>query len=112
MGRPQFLQEVGGDSGSPISTSTEGVVETDNYSHGDAFAFDGGDLPQTVEPDEVMQELNVTSSGSDSVLRITTSGDDTFDLELHGGTGSFDKWEITSFEVRGSSNVSGGWAGE
>jgi len=112
MGRPQFLQEVGGDSGSPISTSTEGVVETDNYSHGDAFAFDGDDLPQTVDPVEVIQELNLTLTGGDTELEITTTGDDTFVLQMQGTSASFDKWEITEFDVLGTSDVAGAWAGE
>lgn len=111
-GRPEFSRTVTGGTGRPVSTSAEGTVETDNYPTGDAFDLSGGSLPVTIDPPATMQEIVITASGDDTVLRITTTGGATFDLPLNGGTGTFDKWSIDILEVRGSADVAGGWAGE
>lgn len=112
MGVEEFSQTVRG-TGGTLSTNTTGTVETDNYGFGDAFSLSGGNLPVTVDPtDRHIQELNITTSGSDTTAEITTTGGDTFVLELHGATASFDKWEIESVTFDGTADVSGGWAGE
>jgi len=111
-GRPEFSRTVTGGSGRPVSTSAEGTVETDNYPTGDAFDFSGGELPKTVDPAATMQEIVITGSGDDTLLEITTTGGATFDLPLNGTLGTFDKWSVDVLTVKGTGDVSGGWAGE
>jgi hypothetical protein len=115
MGSEQFSMAVRGSSAEPVSTNATGTMETDNYEHGGAFSFDGGGYPYTVNPDAVIQELWVTRT-ADIVARITTTGGDTFDLELAGATIVADKWEIDKVEFRDPKGVgaaiAGGWAGE
>jgi hypothetical protein len=115
MGRKQFIQEIGGSDGDPVATSTEGVIETDNYSHIGTFDHSGGNYPYTVDPAEVIQEINFTAAG-DIVAVIHTTGGDSERLALAGVVGSFDKWEITKIVLEDpkgtSARVAGGWAGE
>ncbi|ELZ94906.1 hypothetical protein C440_07517 [Haloferax mucosum ATCC BAA-1512] len=115
MGIKQFSQPVSGTGGQPVATNAAGTIETDNYAHGGGFDFDGSTYPYTLNPAETIQELVITIAGN-ITARITTTGGDTFDLKLAGGTGTFDKWEIDSVEFRDpngtNSRIAGGWAGE
>lgn len=115
MPSEEFSQAVRGSSAEPISTNATGTMETDNYEHGGAYSFDGSAYPYSVNPAETIQELWVTRS-ADVVARITTTGGDTFDLELAGRPIVSDKWEIDSVEFRDpngtTDSISGGYAGE
>lgn len=114
MGVEQFNQTVRGQGGT-LRTNASGVIETDNYPNGDAFSFDGTAYPYTVNPAETIQELIITRS-ADVVARITTTGGDTFDIELAGSLPSFNFWEIDQVEFRDpdltGAAIAGGWAGE
>jgi hypothetical protein len=115
MGIQQHTQGVGGTGGEPIRTNAGGVLEVDNYGDGGAFDHDGSAYPYTLDPEQTIQELIITTAG-DIVARITTVEQDTFDLPLAGARGAFDKWEIESVEFRDpnatASRIAGGWAGE
>lgn len=98
-----------------LTTSTSGVVQTDNYEEGGAFDYNGTAYPYTVDPAETIEELVITTSG-DIVARITTTSGTTFDLPLAGGSGTFDKWSIDVVEFQDPNatgdRIAGGWAGE
>jgi hypothetical protein len=98
-----------------LTTSTVGSIETDNYTLGDGFDFDGGSYPYSVDPTATIQELVITTAGNVEA-EITTDGGSTFTLPLAGGSGAFDKWSIASVTFRDPENtgarLAGGWAGE
>ncbi len=112
MGGPEHVQKVGGSAGEAVQTSAKGSVETDNYPTGGGFSFSGGNLPQTVDPPENIEEWVLTKTGTDTTVDVTTEDGTTFTLNLNGTTGAFDKWTVTSLEFKGTSDVDGGWAGE
>lgn len=73
-----------------------------------------GDYPFTIDPDVPIFELLVLDAGADTVLKITTTGEDTFSVPMNGNTAVFDRWEIDSVEVQNGSDQTTivGWAGE
>lgn len=114
MGRPQFLQEIGGDGGQAIATTTKGTIETDNYSNGSDFQLSGG---ETLDPAETIQELTVTRTGDATLqLLLNTVGGDQIDYPHNGGTFVSDKIEIDSIEVQDpgatGESITGVWVGE
>jgi hypothetical protein len=114
-GRSEFLQEVGGDGGGAVSTNATGVLETNNYTEGDSFSFDGSAYPYLLNPPETIQELVVVKSAA-IVIQIETKSGTTFDLDLSGSSGVFNHWAINSLEFKDPNGttaaISGGWAGE
>jgi hypothetical protein len=115
MPSEQFSQAVRGSGAEPISTNTNGTVQTDNYQNGGTFEYDGSAYPYSLNPAETIQQLSFTESGG-VYARITTIQGETFDLALNGTVGSWEGWEIDSVEFRDpdatAAALAGGWAGE
>jgi hypothetical protein len=110
----QFSQAVRGSSAEPVGVAQTGSLETNDYDHGGAFDASGANLPTTVNPARTIQEVSFTATPDDGVAVITTVGGDQFDLALAGGTGTWDRWNIDSIELKSPSGgrIAGGWAGE
>jgi hypothetical protein len=104
-----------GSGSDPIQTTGRGSMETNNYSEGDAFDFDGSAYPYTVNPAFVIRELNITASDN-VVARISTTSGTTFDFPLASRVGAWDHWDIDSVEFRDpdgtAARIAGGVAGE
>lgn len=94
-----FFRGVRGGSGTPISTSTTGVIETNNYTQGTGIDVDGTAYPYTFNPSWDVQFIHVTEAGSIDV-EVTTTDGDTFQYPLAGGTGVIDWWEVDSVTFR------------
>lgn len=100
---------------SPVSVTTGGTVQTNNYSAAGGFDYDGSAYPYTVNPSETIQFLHITQAG-DIVAHVTTVSGDTADIPLAGGSGVIDWLEIDSVEFRDpngtTARIAGSWGGE
>lgn len=116
MPGPEFTQLVGGGDGAPISTNASGTIETDNYTEGAGFDFDGSLYPYTINPvGQTIQVLHFTDVGAID-MEVTTISGTVFSYPLGGGVGVIDWWEIDSVtftdpDATGAA-LGGAWGGE
>jgi hypothetical protein len=116
-GRTEFLQTVGGQTGT-LNTTTDGVVETDNYKEGGGFTVGDGTntYPHEVNPTETIQELIITETGPDIRAFITTASGTTYTVHLREAGLALDTQAIESVEFKDPNNTGaatfGMWTGE
>lgn len=116
MPAEQFSAPVRGAAGTPLQTTEQGSMQTDNYDHGGAFEFDGTAYPYTVDPvDRLIQEVMLTDAG-DIDMTVETIHGDTFTVRLADTVGRWQIWEIESLtfeDPRGTAApLYGAWGGE
>lgn len=118
MGGVELNRTVEGDNGT-LSTSTTGVIQTNNYVEGEAFTVGNGTntYPYTVDPTVTIQEVTITESGSDIRADLTTkTGDTITDLHLRGAALALDTVEVDSLTLKDPNSTGaptfGMWSGE
>jgi hypothetical protein len=91
------------------------TITSDSYENGDWESVDGSAYNYTFDPGETIRELLVADAG-DITLEVTTVGGDTFDVDVTGGSATFDRWAIDSVVAKDPNGttapLSWGWAGE
>jgi len=86
-------------SNGTLSTTTDGTVQTDNYTSAAGFDFDGSNYPYSVNPSNFdIQEVVITTAGDIDLQFDTVNG--TVTVPLAGGVGSFDKLTAQSITFR------------
>jgi len=110
-GRSEFTYPVGGSGGgTPVSMSQAGAFETDNY--GEAGTIQITAYPTTIDPDEFIENLIITETGTEIVATITTKTGTKFDAHLRGAGIDMDTLEvdqITFKDPTGSGAATYGW---
>lgn len=97
MGSQELNRTVQGDNGT-LSTSTTGVIETNNYVQAEALA--GSTYPLTADPTFTIQEWILLVNPGGKTVDLTTAGGDTITgLPLENATGAFDTLSIDSISI-------------
>lgn len=113
MPAEQFSTPVRGSAGDPVQMSQTGSLETNDYDHGDGFVVSG--YPTEINPAETIHEVVITES-ADIVMEVHTVGGDTFDLELRGAVGAWNRWRTDKLVFKDpngtGAEIAGAWAGD
>lgn len=86
VGYQELGRQVSGSQGTPVNTSMDGSIETNNYDEGLEFEETGGAYPYTIDPAFQGEYINLTDSG-DIIMEVHTISGDVVSIPLKGATG-------------------------
>lgn len=107
---PREVVRAAGRNGEAVATTVKGSIETDNYSRGEGFDFDGSAYPYSLDVGFGVEVLQITTAG-DVVADVTTDTGDVVEVPLAGGSGVIDFLSISSVTFRDPNGTSARVAG-